>query len=58
MRAHQDPPIRPSNQPFGQVLATEGSGNVEPPDLPDGLFAEDEVDDENDVSIEYLEDEN
>ena len=43
MRAHQDPPIRPSNQPFGQVLAAEGSGNVEPPDLPDELFGEDEA---------------
>ena len=43
MRAHQDPHIRQSNQPFGEVLATEGSGNVEPPDLPDGLFADDEA---------------
>ena len=43
MRAHQDPPIRPATQPFGQVLAAEGSGDVEPPDLPEGLFANDEA---------------
>ena len=41
MRQHQESPLRPSTQIFGQVLAAEGSGNVEPPDLPDGLFAED-----------------
>ena len=42
MRQHQESPLRPSHQPNGQVLAAEGSGNVEPPDLPDGLFADDE----------------
>ena len=41
MRRHQESPIRPSNRTFGQVLAAEGSGDVEPPDLPDGLFADD-----------------
>ena len=43
MRQHQESPLRPSHQPNGQVLAAEGSGNVEPPDLPDGLFANDEA---------------
>ena len=43
MRQHQESPLRPSHQPNGQVLAAEGSGNVEPPDLPDGLFADDEA---------------
>ena len=41
MRQNQESPIRPSTQTFGQVLAAEGSGNVEPLDLPDGLFADD-----------------
>ena len=43
MRQHQESPLRPSHQPNGQVLAAEGSGNVGPPDLPDGLFADDEA---------------
>ena len=41
MRQHQESPIRPSNQTFGQVLAAEGSGDVESLDLPGGLFAGD-----------------
>ena len=43
MRRYQESPFRQSIQTHGQVLATEGNGNVEPPDLPDGLFANDEA---------------
>ena len=43
MRQHEGSHLRPSIRSHGQVLATEGSGNVEPPDLPDGLFANDEA---------------
>ena len=39
MRRHQGSPVRASIQTHGQVPATECSGNVGPPDLPDGLFA-------------------
>ena len=46
VRQHQESPIRPPTQTVGQVLATEGSGEVEPPDLPDGLSASDEVSEE------------
>ena len=43
MRRHQESPLSPSILTSGKVLAAEDSGNVEPPDLPDGLLADDEV---------------
>ena len=39
-------PLRPSTIISGPVLAAEDGGDVQPPDLPDGLFAEDGDDDE------------
>ena len=41
MRQHQESPLGPSTTTSGQVLAAEDGGDVEPPDLPDGLFADD-----------------
>ncbi len=43
MRQHPESPLRPSTLPSGQVLAFEDGGDEEPPDLPDGLFSDDEL---------------
>ena len=43
MRQHPESPLRPSILPSGQVLAFEDGGDEEPPDLPDGLFSDDEL---------------